>query len=181
MLSYCDDREYSWESVGEQGVKPLGVNPKGNQLWIFIERTDAEVETLILWPHVANSRLIGKDPDAGKDWRQYEIGWQRIWWLNSICDSRDMNLSKLQEIMEDRGTWCAAVHDVAKILTWLSDWKTSTDKRYSDQWLFWKHPHQKWLSQPLKTVPPRGFCCNILLFSGNGAFGLGSWFLRSWC
>ena len=59
------------------------VNPKGNQSWILIGRTDPEPETLILWPPEANSRLIGKDSDAGKDWRQEEkemtedemIGW----------------------------------------------------------------------------------------------------------
>ena len=49
-------------------IKP--VNPKGNQIWIFIGRTDAEVEAPILWPPDAKSKLIGKDPDAGKDWRQ---------------------------------------------------------------------------------------------------------------
>ena len=43
------------------------VNPKGNQSWIFIERTDAEGETTILWPPDAKHLLIGKDPDAGKD------------------------------------------------------------------------------------------------------------------
>ena len=63
---------------------PLGskeiklVHPKGNQLWIFIGRTDAEAP--ILWPPDAKSQLIGKDPDAGKDWRQEkkeetEVGW----------------------------------------------------------------------------------------------------------
>ena len=51
-------------------IKP--VNPKGNQIWIFIGRTDAKVEAPILWPPNAKSWLIGKDPDAGKDWRQKE-------------------------------------------------------------------------------------------------------------
>ena len=46
------------------------VNPKGNQSWIFIGRTDAKGEAPILWPPDAKSQLIGKDPDAGKDWRQ---------------------------------------------------------------------------------------------------------------
>ena len=50
------------------------VNPKGNQSWIFIGRTDAEAETPILWPPQANSWLIGKDPDAGRDWGQEEKG-----------------------------------------------------------------------------------------------------------
>ena len=53
-------------------IKP--VHPKGNQSWIFIRRTDAEAETPILWPPDAKKWLIGKDPDAGKDWRQEEKG-----------------------------------------------------------------------------------------------------------
>ena len=59
------------------------VHPKGNQSWIFIGRTDAEAETPILWPLYAKSWVIGKDPDAGKDWGQEEkemtedemVGW----------------------------------------------------------------------------------------------------------
>ena len=62
-------------------IKP--VHPKGNQSWIFTERTDAEAEAPILWPPDAKNWLIGKDPDAGKDWRQEErwrtedelVGW----------------------------------------------------------------------------------------------------------
>ena len=64
------------------------VSPKENQSWIFIGGTDAEAETPILWPPDAKSRLIRKDPDAGKDWRQEEkgttgkemVGWHH--WLN---------------------------------------------------------------------------------------------------
>ena len=50
------------------------VNPKGNQSWIFILRTDAEAEVLILWPPDVKNWLLGKDPDAGKDWRREEKG-----------------------------------------------------------------------------------------------------------
>ena len=46
------------------------VNPKGSQFWIFIGRTDAEAEALILWPPETKNWFTGKDPDAGKDWRQ---------------------------------------------------------------------------------------------------------------
>ena len=62
-------------------IKP--VNPEGNQSWIFIGRTDADAETPIVWPPDVKNWLIGKDPDAGKDWRQEEkeltedemVGW----------------------------------------------------------------------------------------------------------
>jgi len=50
------------------------VHPKGNQSWIFIGRTDAEAETPILWPPAVKNWLIGRNPDAGKDWRQEEKG-----------------------------------------------------------------------------------------------------------
>ena len=50
------------------------VHPKGDQSWVFIGRTDAEVETPVLWPPDAKSWLIGKDPDAGTDWGQEEKG-----------------------------------------------------------------------------------------------------------
>ena len=50
------------------------VNPKGNQCWIFIGRTDAETEAPILWPPDVKNWLIGKDPDPGQDWRQEERG-----------------------------------------------------------------------------------------------------------
>ena len=64
------------------------VHPKGDQSWLFIGRTDVEAETSILWPPDAKSWLIGKDPDAGKDWDQEEkgmtenkmVGWHH--WLN---------------------------------------------------------------------------------------------------
>ena len=53
-------------------IKP--VNPKGNQPWIFIGRTDTETEAPILWPHDMKSWLIGKDPDAGENWGKEEKG-----------------------------------------------------------------------------------------------------------
>ena len=72
MLLNCGVGEDSWESLGYKENK--SVNPKGNQSWIFIGRTDAEAEAPILWPPDGKSRFIRKDPDAGKDWRQEEKG-----------------------------------------------------------------------------------------------------------
>ena len=73
-------------SLDSKEIKP--VNPKGNQSWIFIGKTDAEAETPVLSPPDGNNWLLGKDPDAGKDWRQEEkgmtedelVGWP--YWLN---------------------------------------------------------------------------------------------------
>ena len=80
-------------------IKP--VNPKGNQSWIFIESTDAKAETPILWPPDAKSWLTGKDPDAGKDWRQEEKCVTEDEMVG-IIDSMHMSLSKLWEIVKDR-------------------------------------------------------------------------------
>ena len=100
------------------------VNSKGNQPWIFIERTDAKA--LILWPPDAKSRLIGKDPDAGKDWRQEEKGMTEgkvVGWHHQLNG---------QEFEQAPGTWWrtgkfwhAAVQVVTKSWTWLSDWTTA--------------------------------------------------------
>ena len=72
-----------------------------------------EAETPILWPPDAKNQLIGKDPDAGKDWRQKEKG-MTVDDMDDITDTMDMSLSKLQKIVEDRKAWCATVHGVAK-------------------------------------------------------------------
>ena len=65
--------EKNFESpLGCKKIQP--VHPEGDKYWVLIGRTDAEAETLILWPPDVKNWLIGKDPDAGKDWKQEEKG-----------------------------------------------------------------------------------------------------------
>ena len=105
-------------------IKP--VNPKGNQSWIFIGRTDSKAEAPIVWPPDAKSRLIGKDPDAGKDWRQGEqdmtedemVEWRH--WLNGHKFEQTLGDSEGQGGLECCSPWGH------KSWTQLSDLTTAT-------------------------------------------------------
>ena len=95
------------------------VHPKGDQSWIFIGRTDVEAETPILWPPDAKNWFIGKDPDAGQDWRWEEkrttkdemVGWHHR-----------LNGHELREFVMDKDMWRAALHGVVKSRTGLNNW-----------------------------------------------------------
>ena len=178
------------ESLNSKEIKP--VNPKGNQPWIFIGRTDAEAEAPVLWPSEAMSQFTvgnknNNNKNLGKTEGKRRRGWQKMKWFDSITDSVDMkvkvkvtqqcptvcntmsytvhgilypfssgsswprnqtrvsciaggfftnwaiqeapvdtNLSKLQETVDDRGAWRAAVHRVTESRTLLSTWKATT-------------------------------------------------------
>ena len=109
--------ESPWDS---KEIKP--VNLKENQSWTLIWRTDAEAP--ILWPPDSNSRLVGKDPDAGQDWKQKEkrttedemAGWHH-----------QFNGHELWQTLwdgEGQEAWFAADHGITKTQTWLGNWTT---------------------------------------------------------
>ena len=104
--------------LDSKAIKP--VNPKGNQSWIFIGRTN--VEALILWSPDLKSWLIWKDPNAGNDWGQEEKGAAENKMLDGSTDWTDMGLSKLQELVKDGEAWHVVVHGVAKNQTQLNNW-----------------------------------------------------------
>ena len=89
---------------------------------MFIGRTDIEAETPILWLPDVKNWLIWKDPDAGKEWRWEEKGTTEDEMVGSITDSMDMSLSELWELVMDREARYAAVQEVTKSWTRLSDW-----------------------------------------------------------
>ena len=100
-------------------------DPKGNQPWIFIGRTDAKAAAPILWSPDAKSQLIRKDPGARKDWGQEEKGAIEGEIVGCIITSVYMSLSKLWEIVKDKEAWHAAFHGITKSQTWLINLKTT--------------------------------------------------------
>ena len=126
--SWVPKNWYFWSVVLEKSLKsPLDckeiqpIHPKGNQSWIFIERIDAEAETLVLWPPNMKNWLIGnKTLVLGKIEGRSKRRQQRMRWLDGITGLMDMNLSKLRGLVMD--TWHALVHEITKSQTRLSDW-----------------------------------------------------------
>ena len=102
-------RLWCWKRLlDRKKIKP--VNPKGNPLWIFIGKTDAEVEAPILWPHDVKSWLTGKDSDVGKDWRQKEKGSAED---EKVIEYHWLNRHEFEDKkVEDRKAWHIAVQEV---------------------------------------------------------------------
>ena len=108
--------------LGCKEIKPVIL--KGNQSWIFIGRTDAEAETPMLWPHDTKNWLIGKEPYAGKDWRQEEkgitddetVGWHH--WLDGHEFEQPLRVGDGQESLMCSSPWDHKELDMTERLNW---------------------------------------------------------------
>ena len=135
------------EKTLESPVEIQQVTPKANHTWTFTAKTDAKAP--IFWPPDVKDWLIGKEPDAGEDWRQEEkgttedemVGWHQ--WLDGYEPEQAL------ELVMDREAWCAAVHGVAmgQILSDWTDWQGQWQElvQESDHWL--KNETTHWFQQ----------------------------------
>ena len=118
------------------------VHPKGNQSWIFIGRTNTEAETPLLWPPDIKNWLIGKDPDARKDWRWEEKGTtedEMVGWHHQL---NGHEFEWTPGVGDDREAWRAAFHGVTKSRTQLSDW---TEHKHVHVQIHVHQPHMRHL------------------------------------
>ena len=110
-----------WQSLGLQGYQTSQL--KGNQSWVFIGRSDAEAETLILWPPDAKNWLLGKGPDAGKNWRQEKgatedemVAWHH--WLDGHGFGWTLGVGDGQGGLACCGSWGCKESDMTERLNW---------------------------------------------------------------
>ena len=97
-------------------------NPKGNESWIFIERTDAEAEVPIIGHLMWRADSLEKTPILGMTEGRRRRWWWRTRWMDGIINTMDVSLRKLLQLVKDREGWCAAVLVITRSQTQLGDW-----------------------------------------------------------
>ena len=144
IVSYCGMIRKNWcfhtvvlektleNPLDSKEFKPI--NPKGNQSWIFIGRTNTEAEAPILWPPDVKSNSLEKALMLGKVGAKRWRGWQRMKWMDSFTNSVDMCLSKFWERVKDREAWSAVVHRITRSQMQLSNWITKNNI-YQGYWV----------------------------------------------
>ena len=126
MLLNCGVGEYSVSPLDCKEIQP--VHPKGDQSWVFIGKTDAEAETPMLWPPHAKNWLIGKNPDAGRDWGQEEKGTteDEIAGWHHLLDAHEFEwtpgVDDGQGGLACCNSWGHKELDTTEQLNWLTDW-----------------------------------------------------------
>ena len=128
-------------SINQSMIIP--VNPKGNEYWIFIGMTDAEAETSILWPPDAKNWLIGKEPDAGKDWGQEEkgmtedkmVGWHHL--LDGHESEHAPGVGDGQGSLACCSLWGCKELDMTERLNWMNT--SITSHSYDFFLIWWEH------------------------------------------
>ena len=134
LLLNCGVGEDSWKSIGLKEIKP--VNPKWNQFWILIGRTDGEAEAPIFVNLMWRADSLEKTLMLEKIEGRRRKGWQKMRKLDGITDSMDMSLSKLPEMVKDREAWHAAVHGFQRVG---HDWATEQQQKRQLKPSYGKH------------------------------------------
>ena len=134
MLLNCGVGEDSWKSLDCKKIQP--VHSEGDQPWDFFGRNDAKAETPVLWPPRVKSWLIGKDPDAGRDWGQEEkgtaedemAGWHH--WLNGRESEWTLGVGDRQGGLACCDSWGRKESDTTERLNWI----IKRQPEISDSW-----------------------------------------------
>ena len=165
----------------------IPINPKGNQHWMFIARTDAEAEAPILWPPDAKNWLLRKDPYAGKDWRQEKrmtedemVGWHH--WLYGHEFEQALGVGEGQGSLACCSPWSLKESDMTERLNNNNLWFKSEENRYScPRMAECPAPRAYQLCVPYKMVGAKGKGISLPIFAWDSQWTARDRKANCWC